>query len=112
MEIGLESRVQDDWTVLVVKGEVDIYTAPNFRAELIRLIDQGANRLVLDLLGVDFMDSTGLSVLLSGKKRTNEANGDLKLVCTDGAVRKILTVTGLDKIFSLYPSVETAISKV
>lgn len=108
MEIGLESEVRGDWTVLRVKGEVDVYTSPSFRSELIRLIEQGGNRMVLDLLDVDFMDSTGLSVLISGKRRTNEREGDLRLVCADGPVRKILTVTGLDKVFSIHSSVEDA----
>lgn len=111
MEIGLESEVRDDWTVLTVKGEVDIYTSPTFRSELIRLIEQGGNRIVLDLLGVDFMDSSGLSVLVSGKRRTHEREGDLRLVCANGPVRKILNVTGLDKIFSIYSSVEDATQK-
>jgi len=109
MEISLESEVRDDWTVLSVKGEVDIYTSPTFRDELIRLIEQGGNQLVIDLLGVDFMDSTGLTVLIFGKKRINESDGDMKLVCGEGPVQKILTVTGLDKVFSIHPSVDEAI---
>ncbi len=111
MEIGLKSEVLDNWTVLKVKGEVDIYTSPTFRVEMIRLITQGGIQLVLDLLEVDFMDSSGLSVLISGKRRTTERQGDLRLVCVDGPVRKILNVTGLDKIFSIYSSVEDATQK-
>jgi anti-sigma B factor antagonist len=94
--------------VLEVKGEVDIYSAPRLRERLIELVEEGRTRVLVDLEGVGFMDSTGLGSLVSGLKRLRERDGELALVCTHEPVLKILTITGLDKVFSIHGSVEEA----
>jgi anti-sigma B factor antagonist len=108
IDLLFESRTEGDWTVLEVKGEVDIYTAPKLRERMIELIEAGSTRIVVDLEGVEFMDSTGLGSLVSGLKRVREADGQMSLVCTRDPVLKILTITGLDKVFPIRASVEEA----
>lgn len=108
MELRLESRTVDGWTVLAVAGEVDVYTAPKLRERLVELISSGSHRLVVDLEGVDFLDSTGLGSLVAGLKRVKEQNGVMALAGARDPVRKVLSITGLDKVFPLHDSVEGA----
>jgi len=95
--------------VLEVNGEVDIYTAPKLREKLVELIDAGNDRVVVDLEGVGFMDSTGLGSLVAGLKRIREKDGELAIVCTSGPVLKVLGITGLDRVFPVHDSVGSAL---
>jgi anti-sigma B factor antagonist len=91
-----------------VKGEVDVYTAPKLREEIGSQVKGGNYRIVVDLSHVDFMDSTGLAVLISGLKRVKDHDGALALVTTKDPVLRVLSLTGLDKLFSVYATVEEA----
>lgn len=95
--------------MLEVNGEVDIYTAPKLREKLVELIDAGNDRIVVDLEGVGFMDSTGLGSLVAGLKRIRERDGELAIVCTREPVLKVLGITGLDRVFPVHDSVEKAL---
>ena len=110
MDLGLDVTERDGYTVLAVRGEVDVYTAPRFRERLIELVSEGKHRIVIDLEGVDFLDSTGLGVLVGALKRVRSNDGDLFLVCTQPRIRKVFEVTGLTKVFSLFDSVEDAVA--
>lgn len=105
VDLAIESRNENGWAVLQVRGEVDLYTSPQLRDGITELLDQGANRIVIDLSGIEFMDSTGLGVLVVGLKRAKERNGEFALVCREGSVQKILSITGLDRVFSIHGSV-------
>lgn len=111
MELGL---IVDDsrspHTVLAVKGEVDVYTAPRLREKLLELVSQGAYRIVVDLEGVEFLDSIGLGVLVGGLKRLRSHDGDLSLVCTHPQILKVFKITGLTQVFSIYDTVDAAVS--
>ena len=109
MELGLKvDESRPPHTVLAVKGEVDVYTAPRLREKLVELASQGRHRIVVDLEGVDFLDSTGLGVLVGGLKRLRSHEGDLELVCTQNRILKVFEITGLTKVFSIYDSVDAA----
>lgn len=108
VDLALESRNENGWAVLQVRGEVDLYTSPQLRDGITELLDQGTNRIVVDLSGIEFMDSTGLGVLVVGLKRAKERDGEFTLVCREGSVQKILSITGLDKVFSIHGSVTEA----
>ena len=77
MDLGLDVKERSGWAVLSVQGEVDVYTAPQFREQLIQLVDQGQRSILVDLEGVEFLDSTGLGVLVGGLRRAR-VNGDRK----------------------------------
>lgn len=111
MDIVLDSRPEGSWTVIDVKGEVDVYTAPKLREKIVDLVTQGSYRLVVDLEGVEFMDSTGLGVLVGGLKRVKSHGGTLALVCTKPKILKVFSITGLSKVFPIYDSVREAASK-
>ena len=110
MDLGLNVKEQGKYTVLSVLGEVDVYTAPKFRERLIELVTEGKHHIVVDLDGVDFLDSTGLGVLVGGLKRVRSHDGELVLVCTKSRILKVFEITGLTKVFSIYDTVDAAVS--
>jgi anti-sigma B factor antagonist len=97
-------RTEDDWTVLDVEGEVDLSTAPTLRSRIDELIRGGVRHLVVDLSDVGFMDSSGLSVLVSVMKHMEDADGRLAIVCSRDPVLKVFTITGLDRVFAIHGS--------
>lgn len=110
MDLGMEVSEKDGFVVLSVKGEVDVATAPPLRQRLIALVDDGWKRIVVDLEGVDFLDSTGLGVLVSVLKRLRTNEGDLLLVCTRRQVLKVLEITGLTSVFSIFETLDDAVA--
>lgn len=111
MELGLEvDESRAPYTVLAVKGEVDVYTAPRLREKLVELVSQGKLKVIVDLEGVDFLDSTGLGVLVGGLKRLRSHEGDLQLVCTQQRILKVFEITGLTKVFAIHESVDAAVA--
>jgi anti-sigma B factor antagonist len=108
MDLSLSTRTIADHTVLLVGGEVDVYTAPRLRERLVELVDGGARKVVVDLGRVEFLDSTGLGVLVGAHKRLRAAGGSLALVCAREPLLKIFRITALDQVFPLYDSVDTA----
>jgi len=94
--------------VVAVGGEIDVYTAPKLRERLVELINSGHYHLVINLEGVDFLDSTGLGVLVGALKRVRSHQGSLRLVCTQERLLKIFRITGLAKVFPIYDTVDEA----
>jgi anti-sigma B factor antagonist len=84
-----------------VQGEIDLYTVPRLQRELAGVLAGGPVRLIVDLSGVDFCDSTGVNVLLAAHKQARDAGGDVELAAPRPAVRKILQVTGLEAVFTV-----------
>ncbi|MDE0804934.1 MAG: STAS domain-containing protein [Acidimicrobiales bacterium] len=97
------------WTVLTATGEIDVAAAPGLREKLVELIEDGTNELVVDLEGVDFIDSTGLGVLVGAVRRARAADGDVRLVCTNSRLLKVFDVTGLDDVFAIADSIDDAV---
>jgi anti-sigma B factor antagonist len=84
-----------------VAGEIDLYTAPRLQSELMAAINGGHVRLVVDMSGVDFCDSTGINVLLAAHRHARERGGELALARPGSATRKVLQVTGLESVFTV-----------
>lgn len=96
--------------VVELSGEIDVYTAPRLREALLGFVGAGNYRLIIDLEGVEFLDSTGLGVLVGGLKRVRAHDGGIDLVCTQSRILRIFRVTGLDKVFAIYASVGDALA--
>jgi anti-sigma B factor antagonist len=109
VDLSLTTRNEGERTVVEVGGEIDVYTAPKLRETLISLVDNGRYHLVVDLEKVDFLDSTGLGVLVGGLKRVRTHDGSLSLVCTSERLLKVFRITGLTKVFDIHPDVESAL---
>ena len=102
MELKVTTRPQGEYVVMSVQGEIDLYTVPRLQRELANALASGdAVRLIVDLSGVDFCDSTGVNVLLAAHRQAREKGGDLELAAPRPAVRKILQVTGLETVFTV-----------
>jgi anti-sigma B factor antagonist len=109
MQLRTDVSSLDGWTVVTVYGELDVASAPTLRERLIDLVSGGSHLLVLDLEGLDFLDSTGLGAIISALKRARTNGGDLRLVCTQSRIRRLFEITALDKAFPLFPSLDDAI---
>lgn len=110
MDLSLSTRAEGGRTVVEVSGEIDVYTAPRLREELADLVDSGQYDIIIDMTKVDFLDSTGLGVLVGGLKRVNMHDGSLSLVCTQERILKIFKITGLTKVFPIHDSVGAALA--
>ena len=110
MDLSLSTKTEGDQTVVTVGGEIDVYTAPKLREQLIDLVSSGNYDLIVDMENVDFLDSTGLGVLVGGLKRVRAHEGSLRLVCTQERILKIFRITGLTKVFGIHDSVDEAIA--
>jgi anti-sigma B factor antagonist len=108
MELGIDVRRVDSHAVVDVKGEIDVYTAPKLRENLIELVSEGSYDVVVNLEEVDYLDSTGLGVLVGALKRVKAHDGSLSLVCTQDKILKIFKITGLTKVFEIHDSVDEA----
>jgi len=105
----METRtLEKELPIIGLEGEVDVYTAPQLKQQMIALLEQGAREVVVDLTKVDYLDSTALGVLIGGLKRLREMDGNLMLVCPNARIRRVFEVTGLDKIFDMHNSEDDA----
>ena len=107
-----EREVDAAATILAVEGEIHVSTAPEFSELLNRAVDDGQIRLVLDLSGVAFIDSTGLSVLLNALRRVTRAGGAMALVCSNPTVLRLFEITRLDSTFDIYAELDPAVAAV
>lgn len=108
MELEITTDRVDDVCTMTLQGEVDVYTAPRLKEALLELIESGCVRILVDLDGVGFIDSSGLGVLVGGLRRAKERDGAIRLVCTRESVLKIFRITGLDKVFAIFPEAAEA----
>jgi anti-sigma B factor antagonist len=98
--------------VISLAGEVDLYTAPEFKQQLLEVIAQGAREVIVDLSSTTFIDSTTLGVLVGGVKRLRPNDGQLSLVCSDRNITKIFEITGLDRVFTIHATRDEAVAQL
>ena len=110
MDLTITTREAEGRTVVSVAGEIDVYTAPRLREEITELVAAGTYDIVIDMSEVEFLDSTGLGVLVGGLKRVRAHDGSLDLVCTQERILKIFRITGLTKVFGIHETVDEAIA--
>jgi anti-sigma B factor antagonist len=105
-------QLNGDAHVISLSGEVDLYTAPEFKQKLLDVIAGGARSVIVDFTDTTFIDSTTLGVLVSGVKRLREAGGQLSLVCGDRNITKIFEITGLDRVFPIHQTRSEAVAEL
>lgn len=102
MELDIRSQKDGAQCTVTLEGEVDVYTAPRLKEELVGLIRGGCTHVIVDLERVGFIDSSGLGVLVSALRRAREKDGAVRIICTRESVLKIFRITGLDKVFPIF----------
>jgi anti-sigma B factor antagonist len=110
VDLKLDHHNQDGIEIVEVEGEIDVYTAPRLRELLIDLVSNGNHQLIVNMEKVEFLDSTGLGVLVGGLKRVRAHDGSLDLVCNQERILKIFRITGLTKVFGIHGTVDEAIA--
>ncbi len=107
-----DESLNDNTHLIAVRGEVHVSTAPEFSERLNEAIATGKPGVVLDMSGVEFIDSTGLSVLLNALRRVTRQQGRLALVVSNPTVLRLFEITRLDSTFDIAPTRDEAIARV
>jgi len=94
---------------LRLSGEIDAYTAPQFREQMTEAEAQGPKGVIVDLRKVRYLDSTGLGVMMGGAKRARERGGSLALICTNEHVLRILSISGLADLLAIVSDEDEAL---
>ena len=107
----VEKNLGDESRLLAVRGEIDIAVAPEFRESVATATDEDTRKVVMDLSEVEFMDSSGLQVLLNLRKELTTRGGELVLACDRAPVLDLFRLTGLDQVCRVVPSVDAALEE-
>jgi len=107
-DLSIRVHVAGDMQVFELTGSLDIATSPTVRAALTTATERESHRLIVDLTLVDFLDSTGLGALIGAQRRAKEFGGEVRLVAKEGQILRLLRITGLLKVFAVYPTLDEA----
>ena len=109
-ELTIDLKTEEGGGLLIFKlrGSLDLATSPTVRAALTDATEKGKRELVVDLTQLEFLDSTGLGALIGAHRRATEHGGSLRLIVSDGPISRLLTITGLIRVFAVYHSLEDA----
>jgi anti-sigma B factor antagonist len=107
----IEDRAVDaDTHVVAVTGEIDLFTAPEFKQRVSAPIDEGRTHLIVDLTETTFIDSSSLGVLIGAHRRLRRVQGRLEIVCSNDAIIKTFRITGLDGVFTIVGTLDEALN--
>jgi anti-sigma B factor antagonist len=111
VSLDVQTRKTDSGvTVVAPSGRLDVAGAPTLKAVIGDAVKEGPSRLVIDMEGVSFVDSTGLGSVIAALKLVRGTRGDLRLAAPNQQVRVVLELTTLDRVFAYYPTVEDALT--
>lgn len=108
LSIDLKTESGGETLVFKLRGSLDLATAPTVRAALTEATDKGGQHLIVDLTQLEFLDSTGLGVLIGAHRRAAERGGSFRLIINDGPISRLLNITGLIAVFAVYHSIDDA----
>jgi len=104
----IQRRFDHGCAVLSVTGDLDVVGAPELRQAVLREVAEQSRNLVIDLSGLDFIDSFGLGVVVGALKRVRQRGGELAIICPVPRIRRVFELCDLDRVFVLHPSFEQA----
>jgi len=111
LKIGARTE-GDAIAVLSLTGEVDVANAAQVRDAALKLVGDGAKRLIVDLTGTEYMDSTALGTLVGLLKRLKESGGEVIIAAAQPRVKRLFDITGLAQVFRIYEDVSAALKEV
>jgi len=106
MNITIDKQQRDEEIVVLVAGEIDAYTAPKLREELLALAEEGNKSITVNLQDVSYLDSTGLGVFVGLFKQLKEKGGELKLIQLSDRLKRLFEITGLSKVMNISATTE------
>jgi anti-anti-sigma factor len=109
LSISITTEHEGEAVIFRLRGSLDIATSPLVRAALLEGAE-GKHELIVDLTGLEFLDSTGLGALIGAQRRALEQGGSVRLVINEGPIARLLNITGLVRVFSVYHSLGAALS--
>lgn len=110
MDLEITQESVDDMLVLHLEGELDTYNCGQLRSTLVEHVEEGKNRIIVDMTGVEYIDSTGLGSLVGGLKRVSEHGGVMRIVCRNPQILKVFEITSLNKVFPMYATLKDALA--
>jgi len=111
MALEIQSRQADNGvTVVAPTGRLDVAGAPTLKDAISEALKNGSPKVVLDMEGISFVDSTGLGSVIAALKQIRSSKGDLRLAAPNQQVRVVLELTTLDRVVPYYSSVEEALT--
>ncbi|HEY3265686.1 MAG TPA: STAS domain-containing protein [Armatimonadota bacterium] len=111
MDLEITPEAVENTLVLHLEGELDTYNCGQLRSALVEQVEAGHNHVVVDMSAVEYIDSTGLGSLVGGLKRVSEHGGEMKIVCNNPQIVKVFEITGLDKVFAIHRTLDSALGK-
>lgn len=109
LSVDIKSEHDGKAIVYRLRGSLDLATAPSLRAALLEAANEGKHDIIVDLSHLEFLDSTGLGALIGAHRRALENGGRVRLIVNDGPIQRLLTITGLMRIFAVYATLEAAL---
>ena len=110
LSVDIKSEHDGNAIIYRLRGSLDLATAPSLRAALLEAANEGKHDIIVDLSQLEFLDSTGLGALIGAHRRALEHGGRVRRIVNDGPIQRLLTITGLMRIFSVYASTEAALA--
>ena len=110
LSIDITTERQGEALIYKLRGSLDIATSPSLRAALTQSASEGKDEIVVDLTKLEFLDSTGLGALIGAHRRALESGSQVRLAVGDGAIARLLNITGLVRVFPTYPTLEDALA--
>lgn len=113
LDLKIDVKREEDIPVIILAGEVDVYTYPQLKTTITDIIETGESDMIINLEGVKYIDSTGLGVLASGASKLAKINGFINIICSKPQIKKIFEVSGLTQAnFRMYDDEKVAIMEV
>jgi anti-sigma B factor antagonist len=112
MSFKIKSEEKENIGVIVVEGEVDMFTSPNLRDKLLPLFEKGVKGVIVDLTGVSFMDSSGIATLVEGLQWSKKNNKEFVITGLGNNVRNALALTKLDNVFNIQKNANDAFKQL
>lgn len=109
LSLDVQTTPDGSAQVFAVRGTMDIATSPTVRAALLEAAERGHHDIIVDLTQLEFLDSTGLGAMIGAHKRAKEHGGRIRLVAQDGQILRLLRITGLLGVFSVYNTLDDAL---